>query len=1026
MAKSSVEASAKIVMDLEEKECIRVLHVDDENGFLKVAKQCLELDGSLEVDTACSVEDALEKMRKKKFDAVVSDYQMPEKDGLEFLRQLREGGNNIPFIIFTGKGREEVAVQALNLGADRYLNKAGDPEAVYGELAYAISNAVEKRRAERRLKESEARYRHLCENTKALILAVDLKGKITFVNEVVKDYGFQKAEIIGKNMLNFVPKKYWPKLLKELAQTARGKPTEGEVEINTPKGRIMVEYRSTPIMLDGRVVGDQSVLTDITERKRMELELEKSRERYRRQFEEAIDAIFLADADTGRLVDCNRAAEQLVGRAKSELIGRHQRILHPPEEVEGRFSETFKQHLKEKRGQTLETQVVTKDGEVRDVAIKANVFELEGKRLMQGIFRDVTERKRYEQRLSALNVYSQKLNTAESVKAIYGLTLEAMEKMLGFDIAFFMVVDGDMLRLVHHHGYPEQFSIELPLNGTKRGVSVRVANTGRSINVPDAEKEEAWIEFMPGIRSGLVVPVKIGRKVLGVIGVDSRELNAFNEKDQELLEILGSHAATAMSNVEYAENLETQTRKIGESRQKFEALFVGNPEAAVYVGLDFRIVDVNPCFCRLFGYSAEEVKGEKLNDVVVPENLMKEAERLDRDAEKGYAHHETVRKRSDGSLVPVIISAAPIVLEGKLLGYVGMYKDITELKKAYQLSEEARRHFQTLFDLMADPVAIIGERGKILEVTQRVEEITGFKKEELVEKNFLRTEIATAKTKAVMMKNLAKRMIGINVAPYEVELLAKDGRKVPVEVNAAKIDYKGRPADLVVFRDVSERKKLEEKLRVVGGLTRHDVRNKLSAVVGNVYLLKQRLARDAEALEKLDDLEAAVRNVEVIFDFAAAYERLGVEQLTEIDVGEAFDEAASLFSDLNVEVVNICGGLTVMADSLLRQLFYNLIDNSLKYGGKTRQIKLYCEEKSDKLKLIYEDDGVGVPNNMRKNLFKEGCGKGTGYGLFMIKRICEVYGWIIQETGKQGKGAQFTITIPKKAKNEEKFRHSHK
>jgi PAS domain S-box-containing protein len=325
-----------------------------------------------------------------------------------------------------------------------------------------------------------------------------------------------------------------------------------------------------------------------------------------------------------------------------------------------------------------------------------------------------------------------------------------------------------------------------------------------------------------------------------------------------------------------------------------------------------------------------------------------------------------------------------------------------------------------LFDLMADPVAVVDGRGKILEVTQKVEEITGFKKEELVGKNFLKVKMFGAKTKAVMIKGLAKRMMGMHVEPYEVEVLKKDGGKLMYEINAAKISYKGKPADLVVFRDILERKNLEEKLRVVGSLTRHDVRNKLSAVTGNAYLLRRKLAGNPEALEQLADMENAVRNVETILEFARTYEKLGVEQLVNMNVGKAVDEAASLFSDLKgVRIVNECRGLTVLADSLLRQLFYNLIDNSLKYGEKTRQIRIcYKTSSADKLELVYEDDGVGIPSNMRSSLFKEGftTGKSTGYGLHLIRRICEAYGWTIEETGKQGQGVQFTMAIPQISK----------
>src|SRR3972149_47903 len=126
MGESTLESSSAVLLDSTEKALIRVLHVDDDPSFLKAAKQCLEIQNSFQVDMAYSVEEALEKMKENTYDAVISDYMMPEKDGLEFLKELRENRNDIPFIMFTGKGREEVAIRALNLGADQYLNKNGN------------------------------------------------------------------------------------------------------------------------------------------------------------------------------------------------------------------------------------------------------------------------------------------------------------------------------------------------------------------------------------------------------------------------------------------------------------------------------------------------------------------------------------------------------------------------------------------------------------------------------------------------------------------------------------------------------------------------------------------------------------------------------------------------------------------------------------------------------------------------------------------------------------------------------------
>jgi signal transduction histidine kinase len=164
-------------------------------------------------------------------------------------------------------------------------------------------------------------------------------------------------------------------------------------------------------------------------------------------------------------------------------------------------------------------------------------------------------------------------------------------------------------------------------------------------------------------------------------------------------------------------------------------------------------------------------------------------------------------------------------------------------------------------------------------------------------------------------------------------------------------------------------------------------------------------------------MDESVRQISQIFEFAKAYESLGVEELVYMDVSKTFEEAVGLFSDLKqIRVTNNCAGLTVLADSLLRQMFYNLVDNSLKYGERTSRIELrYEEKKSDELRLYYEDDGVGISDTVRSNLFKEGytTGNGTGYGLYLIKKMMEVYGWTIQETGKKGKCAQFTITIPR-------------
>ena len=206
---------------------------------------------------------------------------------------------------------------------------------------------------------------------------------------------------------------------------------------------------------------------------------------------------------------------------------------------------------------------------------------------------------------------------------------------------------------------------------------------------------------------------------------------------------------------------------------------------------------------------------------------------------------------------------------------------------------------------------------------------------------------------------------------------------------------------------------LNEKLSVTGSLTRHDVRNKLSAIASYVYIAKKRLVGNEEVENCLKQIEEVIKNIVKILEFAKTFEMLGTQERTLIDVGKMVNNATSLFADLKgITVKNECEGFQVKADSLLMELFHNFIDNSLKYGEKISQIRVYVNKKVDGTEIIYEDDGAGVDLEIKKRLFQKGAGKGTGYGLWLIKRICEMYGWNITENGKLGKGVRFVMFIP--------------
>jgi CheY-like chemotaxis protein len=126
---------------------ISVLYVDDEPALLDIGKIYLEGSGQFRVDTLDSALDALEVMKTRTYDAIVSDYQMPKMDGISFLKEVRLSWPSVPFIIFTGRGREEVVIEALNFGADHYLQKGGEPKSQFTELMHILTRSVERQRA---------------------------------------------------------------------------------------------------------------------------------------------------------------------------------------------------------------------------------------------------------------------------------------------------------------------------------------------------------------------------------------------------------------------------------------------------------------------------------------------------------------------------------------------------------------------------------------------------------------------------------------------------------------------------------------------------------------------------------------------------------------------------------------------------------------------------------------------------------------------------------------------------------------
>ena len=477
--------------------------------------------------------------------------------------------------------------------------------------------------------------------------------------------------------------------------------------------------------------------------------------------------------------------------------------------------------------------------------------------------------------------------------------------------------------------------------------------------------------------------------------------------------------------------------RLKESEEKYQTAFNASSDALMLLD-EKGFLDCNKATLGLFGCESVtefcKFHPADLSPQTQPDDIpsMNAAmSHIQKAFKKGTDHFFWIHSRTNGETFPADVLFTRMPLKGREV-LQATVRDITETKNR----EEAIKFQADLLNSVGQAIIVVDNKKTICFWNKAAEKFYGYSEEQALghQVDELLGGFSPEETDEV-----SKRLMAGESWSTEILTRKKDGSVSPIILNrtpiykangeflgAASITteitlQKNTEADLTfslvsLSKSLDNIQELNEKLRVVGSLTRHDVRNKLSAIAGYAYILKKKHRDLADIVDALGKMEQAVLDIVKIFDFAKMYEQLGAEELTYVNVEEKLNEATTLFSDSIPPIINDCRGLTVLADSFLRQLFYNFIDNTRKYGKKTTKIRVHFEKTNpDSLALVYEDDGIGVPIENKPNLFKEGFSTGgsTGFGLFLTKKMMDVYGWKIEENGEAGKGAAFTMTIPK-------------
>lgn len=292
-----------------------------------------------------------------------------------------------------------------------------------------------------------------------------------------------------------------------------------------------------------------------------QLQLE-SEGKFRSVFEECPDAIFLADAETGLIVDVNQAACELTGMSKEKLVGLHQSQLHPPDTAE-RYHEIFKQHAEKGTAIAQDVYIRHSSGDLVPVSITSGALEISGKRIIQRVFRDITERKRSEQEikrrneeLAALNALGRTVAGSLDLGEILDRALDKVLDVMGLDTGTVRLLDAETgkMALAAHRGLGDEYVEGLRTLRPTQEVLKRLMATLEPVLIKDLESYPLPTRIVKEaldkeqIRSLAAVPLKSKGKVMGVVVGMSRQSYDFSTQDVDLLSSIGSQIGIAVEN----------------------------------------------------------------------------------------------------------------------------------------------------------------------------------------------------------------------------------------------------------------------------------------------------------------------------------------------------------------------------------------------------------------------------------------------------------------------------------------------
>jgi PAS domain S-box-containing protein len=349
--------------------------------------------------------------------------------------------------------------------------------------------------------------------------------------------------------------------------------------------------------------------------------------------------------------------------------------------------------------------------------------------------------------------------------------------------------------------------------------------------------------------------------------------------------------------------------------------------------------------------------------------------------------------------------------------------------------KESEEKFSTAFHSSAALMAISTKKdGTLIDVNEAFLDTLGFSRDEVIGKRVLDLDIYHRPSdREHALRVLEERG---KVRNMEVPVRAKDGSVQYGLFAMDSIMVGEAPCLLTTMVDISEQKILEKemefheqevmqfsrsldmairKLNLLSSITRHDINNQLTVLMAYLEMLEMKQP-DSSSEEYFRKAATAAQRISTMIQFTRTYESIGVMAPVWQDIRTLAGIAAKDAPLGEIMLKNdLPEGAEVYADPLIVKVFYNLMDNAVRYGGKITTIRLYVDGRDSNPVIVCEDDGEGIPADEKEMIFERGFGKNTGLGLFLTREILGITGITVHETGKPGTGARFEITVPEEA-----------